>query len=307
MAVTLRGWCWRRGGRWSSLVGWLLFAWAVVGALTLRRHLPWVPVAYLAGVIGTGVATWRLVRWRLRSWRWVRWAGLTVCALVIVGLCPVPWMTANLNHPPGSAWRLDGNLTVEGRTVDPPGRWYWLTVGRPPLVAEVVFGSLFSDGAPAKDLRAGAPRSRPRFSEPAAAAVGLREAHHQAGESRPVRATVGGAWAQTPVGRWWRGLGLGRSHGMMVALATYADFAGVDLAHGNSIAGTGGIDPDGSVTTISGLVAKATAARAVGADVMLYPAAQAAELADFAPGSMRLVPVRTLDEAIAALQSSPAG
>ncbi len=79
---------------------------------------------------------------------------------------------------------------------------------------------------------------------------------------------------------------------------------GAILPPRRTIAGTGGIRSDGSVSRVGGLVAKAEAAREVGADVMLFPAEQAAALADFDPGAMRLLPVATLDEAIAALVTS---
>ena len=60
------------------------------------------------------------------------------------------------------------------------------------------------------------------------------------------------------------------------------------------------------MSRIGGLRAKAEAAREVGADVLLFPAEQAAVLADFDPGTMRLLPVSTLDEAIAALVTARA-
>ena len=96
-------------------------------------------------------------------------------------------------------------------------------------------------------------------------------------------------------------LSLGASHGLMVALVTYAEASGDDLAHGRTIAGTGTIRGDGTVGRIIGLRAKATATRDIGADVLLFPAQLAGQLDDFDAGSMRLLPVRTLDEAIAAL------
>jgi len=92
----------------------------------------------------------------------------------------------------------------------------------------------------------------------------------------------------------------------MVALMTYADASGRDLAGGLTVAGTGGIRSDGSVSRIGGLRAKAEAAREVGADVLLFPAEQAAVLAGFDPGTMHLLPVSTLDEAIAALVTTRA-
>jgi Lon-like protease len=58
---------------------------------------------------------------------------------------------------------------------------------------------------------------------------------------------------------------------------------------------------DGSVGSIGGLRSKATAARGIGADVMLFPAQQASDLDGFDPGDMRLIPVMSLDDAIDAL------
>jgi hypothetical protein len=343
------------------------------GAIAVHRRLPWIPPAYLVALIVVPIAGWRIGRWRGGPAP-LRWAASTVAALAVVALCPVPWLRADLDHPPGSAWRLDGWLEINGETVDPPGRWYWLTVGRPPIVAELVTGWLFDEAGEPSTMRDGRLSQRPAVSEPAAAAVGLRRAGwtvevmtvievsapRAAGlperavlaalNGLPVttregwdsavaglgavntltttdgdsfgfdggaipfdrvdivelptdglRAVVGGRLARTIPGAWYRDLALGASHGLMVALVSYVHGSGNDLAAGRAIAGTGRISSDGSVGTIGGLVAKATAARDVGADMMLFPAAQADELAAFDAGSMRLVPVTTLDQAIAAL------
>jgi PDZ domain-containing protein len=88
----------------------------------------------------------------------------------------------------------------------------------------------------------------------------------------------------------------------MVALVSYAHASGEDLARGRAVAGTGRIRGDGVVGRIGGLWAKATAARDVGADVLLFPALQAEDLDGFDPGPMRLVPVVSLTEAVAALR-----
>lgn len=100
---------------------------------------------------------------------------------------------------------------------------------------------------------------------------------------------------------WFRELSLGSSHGMMVALTTYAHASGLDIAQGRHIAGTGGIRGDGTVVPIGGLEAKATAARRAGADVLFVPATQIGLLAGFEAGTMAVVPVATLAEAIAYL------
>jgi hypothetical protein len=353
--------------------GWLAVACAVVAALLVHRRFPWIPLPYLVALIALPVGAWRLARWRTAP-RSVRWAAATVAVLSFVALCPVPWMKAQLDHPPGSAWRLDGRLVINGETVDPPGSWYWLTAGRPPVVAEVVRGWFSADDDAPTSMHDGRRALRPAVTEPAAAAVGLRRAdwpislgvavevgnptrddlpsiavvaavngvamtsraawdraidelgdrntltlaggdeHEFAGPRLPYRrvdvidvpgddldVAVGGRLAQTWPGSWFRDLALGSSHGLMVALVSYAYGSGDDLAAGRAIAGTGTIRGDGSVGSIGGLPAKATAARDIGADVLLFPAHQAAQLDGFEPGVMRLLPVTSLDEAIEAL------
>jgi Lon-like protease len=74
------------------------------------------------------------------------------------------------------------------------------------------------------------------------------------------------------------------------------------LTGGQEVAATGEILVDGSVGPIGGLHQKTTAVKETGADVFLVPADQAAEAQAEAAGSdLRIIPVRTLDEAIAAL------
>jgi PDZ domain-containing secreted protein len=353
----------------------VLVAVATVGAIVVHRRLPWVPLAYLLALIILPLVGWRIARWHSAP-RALRWSVPPTAALSLVALCPVPWLKADLDHPPGSAWQLDGRLEINGIEVDPPGSWYWLTVGRPPIVAELVKAWLFDEDDKPVSLRDGRRTQRPSFSEPAAAAVGLRRAGwpvevttmievsdpltdrlperallatlngfavtsrdewdaavHDLGHSNTItttdgdtfafdgptipfgrvdvielprdglRAVVGGRLARTLPGAWYRDLALGASHGLMVALVSYVHGSGDDLAAGRAIAGTGRINSDGSVGSIGGLVAKATAARDIGADVLLFPAAQAGQLADFDAGSMRLIPVASLDEAIAALHA----
>jgi hypothetical protein len=116
-----------------------------------------------------------------------------------------------------------------------------------------------------------------------------------------LQASIAPPWARIAPVEWFRSLSLGSSHGMMVALMTYADASGHDLAQTRHIAGTGGIRGDGIVTRIGGLEAKAQAARRQGVDVLLFPASQAPELEGFDARGMQLVPITTLDDAIAYL------
>ena len=73
---------------------------------------------YLGTLLAIGVAAWRLLRWR-RGEPSCAWPALGLSLLTLVALCPVPWLTADLDDPPGTAWRLDGRLTIEGRQIDP--------------------------------------------------------------------------------------------------------------------------------------------------------------------------------------------
>jgi hypothetical protein len=356
-------------------LGWLVVVLAVVGAVLVHRRFPWIPLSYLVALIGLPVVAVIIAR-RSAVPRSVRWGVPTVAALSFVALCPVPWMKAQLDRPPGSAWRLDDRLVINGTTVDPPGTWYWLTAGRPPLVAEVALGWLTHDAGAPTSMHDGRRALRPAVTEPAAAAVGLRKAgwpvdlgvivevsdptgqglpgkavvaaindedvttrsswdlaiaemgalnsltmtsgdrYEFAGTRLPFRrvdvidvaaealdVAVGGRLARTWPGSWFRDLALGSSHGLMVALVSYVYGSGEDLAAGRAIAGTGTIRGDGSVGSIGGLWAKATAARRIGADVLLFPAHQEAQLDGFDPGGMTLIPVASLDDAITALEA----
>jgi PDZ domain-containing protein len=89
----------------------------------------------------------------------------------------------------------------------------------------------------------------------------------------------------------------------MVALVAYTYASGDQIGRGLAVAGTGTIRSNGEVGSIRGLVAKAGAARDAGADVLLFPAAQQNELTGFDAGRMVLLPVSTIDEAIAALRA----
>jgi hypothetical protein len=353
----------------------VLVAGAVIGALLVHRRLPWVPLPYLGAIVAAPVAGWRLARAGSLRRPW-RTAGVLVALVVLVALLPVPWLQADLTDPPGSAWRLDGRLVIDGDVIDPPGAWYWLTVGRPPIVAEVAWSWVSDDHAPTTMI-GGRRAQRPNVVEPAAAAVGLRRAGRAvalgllveasdprlvglprhavltalngtplstrevwdhvmtdlreqntfttaAGETFPfsgaalpfgridvvespvdsLDVAVGGRLARSLPGAWYRDLSLGASHGLMVALVTYAEASGDDLARGRAIAGTGTIRSDGTVGRIVGLRAKATAAREVGADVLLFPADLAEQLTGFDAGDMELRPVRTLDEAITGLSGA---
>jgi PDZ domain-containing protein len=96
----------------------------------------------------------------------------------------------------------------------------------------------------------------------------------------------------------------GPSAGLMWALGLYDLLTPGDLTDGRTIAGTGTIDPDGNVGPIGGILDKMIAAREAGADVLLVPADNLADLRGADPGEMRVVPVETFDDALAALEAT---
>jgi Lon-like protease len=93
----------------------------------------------------------------------------------------------------------------------------------------------------------------------------------------------------------------GPSAGLMWALGLYDLLTAGDLTEGRTIAGTGTIDPDGAVGPIGGIRDKVVAAREAGADLLLVPRGNLGELRSVDRGEMRVVPVATFEDALAAL------
>lgn len=128
----------------------------------------------------------------------------------------------------------------------------------------------------------------------------------------PIEASVSpSGWLRYIPESWYRNLTLGRSHGLILALAAYTHASGEDLADGRVIAGTGAIRIDGTVSAIGGLGAKARAAHRAGVDVFFFPESQRCQGEAIAESlrnrAMTMYPVATLDDAIAVLRgaSSP--
>lgn len=94
----------------------------------------------------------------------------------------------------------------------------------------------------------------------------------------------------------------GPSAGLMLALTVFDLADPVDLAAGRTVAGTGTIDLEGNVGQVGGVRQKVEAARRAGATVFLAPAGEAREARAGAAGALRVVPVETFAEAVAALQ-----
>jgi PDZ domain-containing protein len=99
----------------------------------------------------------------------------------------------------------------------------------------------------------------------------------------------------------------GPSAGLVFALGIVDRMTPGPMLDGAHVAGTGTIDQDGTVGAIGGVQQKIAAARDSDAQVFLLPSANCAEATAGRPGSMPLVPVDTLDEALAAVDQVAGG
>jgi Lon-like protease len=95
----------------------------------------------------------------------------------------------------------------------------------------------------------------------------------------------------------------GPSAGMMWALGLYELLTPGDLTRGRTIAGTGTIDLAGNVGPIGDIRDKVVAAEDAGATLFLAPSRNMNELAGVDTGSMQVVAVSTLSDALRALRA----
>lgn len=103
----------------------------------------------------------------------------------------------------------------------------------------------------------------------------------------------------------------GPSAGLAFTLALIDELSPGELAGPTDVAVTGTINLDGSVGAIGGLIQKVSAVRQNGIEVFLIPASQAElsdpaarqRLDDVARGEVEIIPVASLEEALAALEA----
>lgn len=99
----------------------------------------------------------------------------------------------------------------------------------------------------------------------------------------------------------------GPSAGLAFTLTLIDELTEGELTGGGSVAVTGTIELDGSVGAIGGLRQKASAVAQTGVDVFIVPAAQGendiAAARESGGDGLTIIPVETLDEAIAVLES----
>jgi PDZ domain-containing protein len=99
----------------------------------------------------------------------------------------------------------------------------------------------------------------------------------------------------------------GPSAGLIFTLGIVDRLTPGALVDGRAVAGTGEIAPDGTVGPISGIQQKIAGAREQGTELFLAPRGNCAAVRGAEPGDMVVVPVQTLDDAVAAVEAYTAG
>jgi len=99
----------------------------------------------------------------------------------------------------------------------------------------------------------------------------------------------------------------GPSAGLMLSVGIIDKLTPGPLTAGHVIAGTGTIKPDGTVGPIGGIRQKLAGARSSGAELFLMPASHCKEAAGHVPEGLTVTPVKTLTEAVSAIESWTAG
>ncbi|MBD0708143.1 MULTISPECIES: S16 family serine protease [unclassified Streptomyces] len=103
----------------------------------------------------------------------------------------------------------------------------------------------------------------------------------------------------------------GPSAGLLFSLGIVdkldGDGDGGDLTGGRIVAGTGTIEPDGTVGAVGGVSLKTQAAARDGATVFLVPKAECSDARAELPKGLRLVPVTALGDAVASLRALEQG
>jgi PDZ domain-containing protein len=99
----------------------------------------------------------------------------------------------------------------------------------------------------------------------------------------------------------------GPSAGLAFTLGLLDELTPGDLTGGKEVAATGTISPDGTVGEIGGVEQKVTAVHRAHIPYFMVPAGDAADAQKNAPSDVKIVPVHTLDDALAFLGSIGGG
>lgn len=120
----------------------------------------------------------------------------------------------------------------------------------------------------------------------------------ETGEARTIIGITIGPFVDPPADINTNNVG-GPSAGMMYTLALIDLLSPGDLTRGHVIAGTGSIEADASIGGIGGIRQKVVAAQAAGAEFLLVPQSNYEDALTADRSSIELVPVATIDDALA--------
>jgi PDZ domain-containing protein len=130
-----------------------------------------------------------------------------------------------------------------------------------------------------------------------------QEVVNEDGSKRPAIGILVGTTARFPIDIDFniRGVG-GPSAGLIFAVGIIEKLTDEDLLRGRKVAGTGTITPSGQVGAIGGIEEKMIGASRIGATVFIAPRENCPDIKNI-PAGLKVIPVSTLAEAIAALRA----
>lgn len=130
-----------------------------------------------------------------------------------------------------------------------------------------------------------------------------QELNASTGESKPAIGILVGTTARFPIDIDFNIAGVGGpSAGMIFAVGIIEKLTSEDLLRGRKIAGTGTITASGRVGGIGGIEEKMIGASRIGATIFLAPVENCPDMKNI-PKGLKVIPVSTLEEAIAALRA----
>jgi PDZ domain-containing protein len=130
-----------------------------------------------------------------------------------------------------------------------------------------------------------------------------QEVTNETGEKRPAIGILVGTTAKFPIDVDFNISGVGGpSAGLIFAVGIIEKLTEEDILRGRKVAGTGAITAAGKVGGIGGIEEKMIGASRIGATIFLAPAENCPDIKHI-PKGLQVIPVSTLEEALAALRA----
>ena len=130
-----------------------------------------------------------------------------------------------------------------------------------------------------------------------------QEVTNETGEKRPAIGILVGTTAKFPIDVDFNISGVGGpSAGLIFAVGIIEKLTEEDILRGRKVAGTGAISAAGKVGGIGGIEEKMIGASRIGATIFLAPAENCPDIKHI-PKGLQVIPVSTLEDALAALRA----